>query len=190
MEGLSLSMGKYIVNLLTFVGGSKMIETYRLILEAFTLEMVKAAVKDQKELEKVLNMEVSEQWPNPQYAKILPMKIEELTQQPSLSKWTRLVVLKEENKVIGEIGCKGGPNETGIVEIGYGLVPNYRNQGFATEMVKGMVEWLFQKSEVNKVTAECLEENIPSARVLEKAGFQKVNHSNGMLYWEIEKQPS
>lgn len=164
-----------------------MIETTRLLLLPFTLEMMKAATKDNKELEKVLNMEVSEQWPNPQYAKILPMKIEELTTQPSLTKWTRLVVLKEENKVIGEIGCKGGPNEFGIVEIGYGLVPDYRNRGYATEMVRGLVDWLFRQSEVNKVVAECLEENLPSSRVIEKAGFQRVDHSNGMLYWEIKK---
>jgi RimJ/RimL family protein N-acetyltransferase len=86
--------------------------------------------------------------------------------------------------LIGEIGCKGGPDANGVVEIGYGIVPSARNHGFATEMVQGLVGWLSTHPTVKKVIAECLETNAPSAKVLEKSGFQKINTAGGRIHWE------
>lgn len=64
-------------------------------------------------------------------------------------------------------------------------MPNYQNHGYATEMTQGFVQWLLKLPEVKKVTAECLEKNIPSVRVLEKVGFTCTHTEKGFLYWEI-----
>lgn len=161
-----------------------MIETKRLLLLPYTYELVEATLKSRSELEAVLGYKVSDEWPSPQYAKLISMKKEKLQQEPENSIWSRIAIEKESGTLIGEIGCKGGPNAEGVVEIGYGMVNRARNKGYGTEMVTGLTEWLFDRPEVTKVTAECLETNKPSARVLEKSGFTKLDLREGMLYWE------
>jgi ribosomal-protein-alanine N-acetyltransferase len=70
------------------------------------------------------------------------------------------------------------------VEIGYGIIPEAQNNGFATEAVKGIKEWAFSTCKVDKVLAECSAENIPSIKVLEKLDMKQVDSKDGMLYWE------
>lgn len=163
--------------------GISMLETQRLLIIPYTYELVEATLKGKSELERVLGCIVSDEWPSPTYAKRIPQKQEKLKQYPETSIWSRIVIEKESNTLIGEIGCKGGPNDKGVVEIGYGLVSKARNKGYATEMVLKLTEWLLERPDVNKVTAECLDTNIPSAKVLEKSGFQLINHKNGMYFW-------
>ncbi|MFE1243103.1 GNAT family N-acetyltransferase [Fictibacillus sp. NPDC058756] len=164
-----------------------MIETQRLLIIPYTYELVEATLKGKRkgksELELALGCKVSDEWPSPTYAKRIPQKKEKLKQHPETSIWSMIVIEKESNTLIGEIGCKGGPNDKGVVEIGYGLVSKARNKGYATEMVSKLTEWLLERSDVNKVTAECLDSNIPSVRVLEKSGFQLIEHKDGMYFW-------
>ena len=164
-----------------------MIETKRLMLIPFTLDYVKAAIKGKKELEAILQYQVAEQWPNQDYAEILPFIASKLEKDPSKSKWSFIVMHKEDQKLIGEIGGKGGPNENGTIEIGYGIVEEYRNKGFATEMVKGLVNWLNTLPEVHKIIAECLLENLPSIIVLEKSGFIRTHQDDDLMYWEYKE---
>ncbi|TCS92202.1 GNAT family N-acetyltransferase [Hazenella coriacea] len=162
-----------------------MIETKRLQMVPFTLEYVRAAIMGKEQLESILNYQVSEQWPNPDFAEILPWMADQLEQNPLQSKWSGLIVHRSEQILIGEIGCKGCPSPDGVVEIGYGIVPDYQNDGYATEMVQGFVQWLLQLPEIRKVTAECLKDNRPSVRVLEKVGFTQTRTDQSFIYWEI-----
>ena len=161
-----------------------MIETHRLLIIPYTYELVEATLKGKSELKRTLGCKVSDEWPSATYAKRIPQKKENLKQYPETSIWSRIAIEKQSNTLIGEIGCKGGPNDKGVVEIGYGLVSKARNKGYATEMVSNLTAWLLDRSDVKKVTAECLDTNIPSARVLEKSGFHLVEHKNGMYFWE------
>lgn len=164
-----------------------MIETKRLLIIPFTHEFASAAAKGREALEAILPYKVFDEWPNQDYADILPFVAERLAENPEGSKWSRIIIHKDEQMLIGEMGCKGGPDENGVVEIGYGIVPAYRNKGFASEMVRGLVAWLIQLPEIKKITAECLVENPASARVLQKSGFQQTRVLDGMIYWEINK---
>ncbi|MFG6495494.1 GNAT family N-acetyltransferase [Fictibacillus sp. UD] len=161
-----------------------MIETSRLLLLPYTYELVEATLKGKRDLENVLNYKVSNEWPSPQYLKLIKMKKDKLHQTPEQSIWSRIAIHKESGTLIGEIGCKGGPNEQGTVEIGYGMVSEARNKGFATEMVIGLTDWLAAHPKVKRVTAECLVTNTPSAKVLEKSGFKLMNKTDEMLNWE------
>jgi len=163
-----------------------MIRTERLDLLPFTFKQVEAVLNGNNELEQLINSRVPKEWPSPAYKKTLEAEKERLAHTPEDSQWSRLVVDREERQLVGEIGCKGGPDENGVVEIGYGIAEGFRNQGYATEMVKGLVEWLKQKQLATKVTANCLETNIPSFKVLEKAGFKQTHTADGLIYWEIE----
>jgi ribosomal-protein-alanine N-acetyltransferase len=97
------------------------------------------------------------------------------------------VTLTEKNQVIGDIGFKGKPNDKGIVEVGYGIIPEMQKKGIATESVRAVIQWAFSSSKVKKVVAECLEDNVPSIRVLEKLGMRRTGSENGMINWELIK---
>ena len=60
----------------------------------------------------------------------------------------------------------------GCIEIGYGLAAPCRGQGYGSEAVAAVTEWLLSQPEVRQVQAHTLTSNAPSRRVLEKAGFR------------------
>ena len=53
------------------------------------------------------------------------------------------VLRKEDDSVLGDIDLKK-PNEDRTVEIGYGFIEKYWNQGYATEAVKRTIRLGFQ----------------------------------------------
>jgi RimJ/RimL family protein N-acetyltransferase len=56
------------------------------------------------------------------------------------------------------------------VWIGYAFNPRYRGFGYATESVRGLIEWLFARG-VRSVFANCYLGNIASIALLERLGF-------------------
>ncbi|SEN50555.1 GNAT family N-acetyltransferase [Paenibacillus sp. OV219] len=98
------------------------------------------------------------------------------------------VTLQGSGQVIGDIGFKGKPDPRGKVEVGYGIIPDMHNKGIATEAVGAIMKWAFSTDKVNRIVAECLVDNGPSIRVLEKLGMTRTGTENGMIYWEIVKK--
>ena len=71
---------------------------------------------------------------------------------------------------IGEM-CFKGLDSDGIVEIGYGIMEQYQEHGYATEAVKAISNWAFQEPKISSIEAEIDSKNIASKKVLEKCGF-------------------
>ncbi|PEX83857.1 GNAT family N-acetyltransferase [Bacillus cereus] len=114
--------------------------------------------------------------------------VENVKQDAALLPWGAwYVIRKEDDIVLGDIGFKGKPNENHTVEIGYGFIEKYWNQGFATEAVGELINWAFQTREVETIIAETLLDNYSSIRVLEKLHMKRVNNTGTMINWEIEK---
>ncbi|MGM7723987.1 GNAT family N-acetyltransferase [uncultured Metabacillus sp.] len=110
--------------------------------------------------------------------------LHEIESDPGLIGWgVWLVFLKETNQFIGDIGFKGKP-KNGVVEIGYGILKEAQNNGYATEAMEALINWAFQTKSVVKITAECLSDNKPSIRVLEKLAMLKTYEDEEMMYWE------
>lgn len=114
--------------------------------------------------------------------------VENVKQDSALLPWGAWYVLrKEDDTVLGDIGFKGKPNEDQTVEIGYGFIEKYWNQGYATEAVKELIDWGFKTGEVETIIAETLLDNYSSIRVLEKLHMKRVNATETMINWKIEK---
>ncbi|PFN20322.1 GNAT family N-acetyltransferase [Bacillus cereus] len=114
--------------------------------------------------------------------------VENVKQDAALLPWGAwYVIRKEDDIVLGDIGFKGKPNENHTVEIGYGFIEKYWNQGFATEAVGELINWAFQTREVETIIAETLLDNYSSIRVLEKLHMKRVNNTGTMINWKIEK---
>lgn len=92
------------------------------------------------------------------------------------------------------MGAKGSgvSDGAGDVEIGYGLNPDTRGRGYATEGVGVLVEALLARPEVRRVTAWAAVTNPASARVLEKLDFVPVGtawdeHDGDLTLWARTK---
>lgn len=51
------------------------------------------------------------------------------------------IILKSENKSIGSACFMKEPDEDGIVEVGYEISLEYRNNGYATEAIRALCNW-------------------------------------------------
>ena len=71
---------------------------------------------------------------------------------------------------MGDLCFKGLP-ENGHPEIGYGLLPEYEHQGYATEAVRAACRWAFGQPGVTAVEAETDPDNAASQAVLHRVGF-------------------
>ena len=85
---------------------------------------------------------------------------------------TRLVVRRDTAEVIGELGWKGGPDQGGTAEIGYGLAAGQRGRGYGTEAVGAFVDWALDAGGAAALVAEVIADNLPSRRLLERLGFE------------------
>jgi ribosomal-protein-alanine N-acetyltransferase len=82
------------------------------------------------------------------------------------------VILKSIQKMIGHLYFNQiDPKEFLTWEIGYIFNPKFHNHGFATEAVKAIIQYGFEQLHAHKIVAHCNPKNIPSYRVLEKAGM-------------------
>jgi RimJ/RimL family protein N-acetyltransferase len=82
-------------------------------------------------------------------------------------------VLQREHKcVIGGAGFKGPPDADGMVEIAYGIAPEYQGQGYATEAATALLDYAFGSGRVRLARAHTLPEANASTHVLKKCGFE------------------
>ena len=162
-------------------------ETKRLQLIPFALDLKKAAMNDRARLVEMLGAYVPEHWPGPDMMEALPIFIENMEKAPSEPAWDWIAVHRSDQAVAGGIGFMGAPDKDGVVEVGYDIVPEYRNQGYATEMARSLVAWALQETGIKLVTATCLDTNIGSIKVLENVGMHRVEPDGNMLKWEIRK---
>jgi len=86
------------------------------------------------------------------------------------------VVHRETGEVVGTCSFKGPPAD-GIAEVAYGIDPEHRCQGYATEAAQALVDFASSCAEVTLVRAHTLPDSIASKRVLAKCGFAYVGET-------------
>jgi len=79
---------------------------------------------------------------------------------------------KENNKYIGAFGFTHWSTEDGSAEIAYTLSEKYWRMGIATEVIKKILEFGFEKMELNRIEARCFADNEKSAGLLEKMNMK------------------
>jgi RimJ/RimL family protein N-acetyltransferase len=87
-----------------------------------------------------------------------------------------------DGRAVGGIGFKGQP-EDGCVEIGYGLVPSARGNGYAAEAVVALLT-IAKDNGLSRVIADTARDNIASKRALIRAGFRLVGTDGELHYFE------
>src|ERR1700679_3053899 len=88
-----------------------------------------------------------------------------------------------DGRAIGGLGFKGKP-DGGCVEIGYGLAPSARGNGYAAEAVVALLTVAADHG-LFRVIANTTLDNIASPRTLTRAGFSLVKKDAELHYYEV-----
>lgn len=83
------------------------------------------------------------------------------------------IIDKKSNEYIGEAGILSFNRVADRCVIGYNLLPEYWNNGFATEITKELIKYAFKNLSTERVEALAMNSNVASVRVLEKSGMKK-----------------
>ena len=159
------------------------------IFETKHLRIRKFEMEDAKSLyENHLEEEVKRWIPNESYADI-EMDCVNSKHLP----YVLAVELKETGELIGDTGVNEVEGNLSEVEIGYGICKKYSGNGYATELLKAMTEFITRTFEINVLYGRVMRGNNASVRVLEKNGYEFVReefgaeddpYGNGMLIYK------
>jgi RimJ/RimL family protein N-acetyltransferase len=94
-----------------------------------------------------------------------------------------LLVCDGSGAVIGDVSHFRARRYASSREIGWTIhKPEHRNQGYATEAVTALVDYLFQAYEVNRVECNTASTNLASLRLAEKCGFTHEGVLRGVVF--------
>ncbi len=115
------------------------------------------------------------------------------SRQPDPWKFGFAVIDRPTNQVIGSAGFKGPPDDAGIAEVAYAIVPGFEGQGCATEALGKLVRFAFSDERVRMLCAHTLPVHNASGRVLVKNGFthigEVIDPEDGRVWrWERIKE--
>lgn len=158
------------------------------------LEHAKAELSNREKLSELLNAEIPSNWPPPLNDEAsMNFFLKYIEENPDSTEFIMWYIILEEDKkrkAIGNIGFKGKPDETGTIEIGYSIIEEYQQMGFASEAVSAMVDWAFTRPKVERVIAETLENGFPSQKVLRNNSFNYIGQGSepGVIRFEHTKE--
>ena len=163
-----------------------MIETKRLKIIPLTYQQLIKYAKCDNSLEAELNIEqtsrtISAELHEAIEKTILPNVADKSKNYLYSTIWT--AILKTENKMVGDICFYGEPNENREIEIGYGTYDEFQNQGFMTEIVRSIIDWIKTQKKVKSIIASTDKTNLASFKVLEKNNFIKSGETDTRFIW-------
>lgn len=165
-----------------------MISCEHLILQPLTHDQLIKYIKNDNSLEAELNLNPTRKVISPELKEaleetILPNVADTGKNHLFSTLWT--LILKAENKMIGDICFVGEPDEAGEIEIGYGTYEDFRGKGYMTEAVGCIIEWAKKQDNVKSIFAQTAKNNSASWSILVKNNFEKVAEDGNLLSWRL-----
>ena len=84
--------------------------------------------------------------------------------------------LKESGVLVGDIGIHFMGPQNQQAEIGYMILEGYQGKGYASEMVQGVLTFLFNNYKKHRITAAVDPQNVKSIELLKRAGMRQEAH--------------
>lgn len=166
-----------------------MVETTRLLIKPLTHDQLIKYINADHSLEQELGLNNTSRVISSELREALEQTI--LPNVADVSKnylfstlWT--IILKEQNKMIGDLCFVGEPNHTGEIEIGYGTYEDFRGKGYMTEAVNGMIQWAEKQKNVKTIIASTEKTNTASFTILKNNNFVKINESETLFNWQLK----
>jgi RimJ/RimL family protein N-acetyltransferase len=106
----------------------------------------------------------------------LHWRVPQVRADPSTNPWLiRVAVERSTGVIVGQVNFHAPPDDNGMVEIGYRVNPTHRARGFATEIAHTMWAYAASHPDVRVLRANVRPDNTASRRIIEGAGFVKVD---------------
>ena len=156
----------------TLTEADRLITSERLqlpILDLFQLERIAAgdiaSVASQMEIRLSADWLEAVRW-------LAGMRAKQLRDRPQDAAWLiRPIVRADTHEAIGHLNFHAGPDDKGMVEIGYTLLPAARGQGYALEAVRAMLDWARSVHQIRHFRASVAPDNERSLNLIGKLGF-------------------
>jgi RimJ/RimL family protein N-acetyltransferase len=103
------------------------------------------------------------------------MRAEQAEEDPASLLWVTGVIWDERlRRAVGRAGFHGPPDDTGMVEIGYAVDPEYRRRGYARAALEALLARAAQEPDVRRVRVSISPDNVASYQLAAQYGFRKV----------------
>jgi RimJ/RimL family protein N-acetyltransferase len=113
----------------------------------------------------------------PSVERFMSRRLEQVRLDPTVQRWLgRELALRDAGRlVVGNAGFHGQPGVNAVdaadaLEIGYGISPNHRRQGYATEAIAALIAWARTQG-IDHFVASVAPDNKPSLAIIHKLGF-------------------
>ena len=97
-------------------------------------------------------------------------RLQQTQQDARTLDWIAQIVTSD-HRVIGHAGFHGPPDQTGMVEVAYSVVPTYRGQGYAKSMLRDLLQRAIAEPDVHVVRATIRPDNIASLATIRPFKF-------------------
>jgi aminoglycoside 6'-N-acetyltransferase len=99
--------------------------------------------------------------------------------------WYQIALeLKASGEMIGDCAFHVLVQDGQQAEIGVTLSRRYQRNGYATEALTRLLEYLFRELELHRVEATCDVENLASAKLLERIGMRREGHLHENIWFK------
>ncbi len=106
-------------------------------------------------------------------------------QRPLGAFGTYQLVRRADDAVIGDVGFMGPPDATGAVSVGCAITEDARGQGYGTEALTALLEWVRRQSGLTCVLADTTRSDLASQRLLERVGLCRIGEDGELLYYML-----
>jgi RimJ/RimL family protein N-acetyltransferase len=150
------------------------IRSARLELPLLSLEQLdRVAAGDLEKLALELNAVVTPEW-GAEVRRLAGYRARQLRERPADAPWLLRAMVRAEpppREAIGYLNFHAGPDERGMVEIGYTLLPAARGRGYAIEAVRAAFDWATRAHGIHLFRASVAPDNERSLNLIGKLGF-------------------
>jgi RimJ/RimL family protein N-acetyltransferase len=126
-------------------------------------------------------------WDAPYSLELAQVFCAEMSRQPVgvPGEWCQLALeLKAGGEMIGDVAFCILQEDGRQAEIGFTLSRRYQYQGYATEAVRQLLDYMFSDLQLHRVRANCDPDNTASARLLERVGMRREGHMLHSLWFK------
>jgi ribosomal-protein-alanine N-acetyltransferase len=172
---------------------SDLIRSPRLDLRLLSVEAIDAVLAgDGERVSALVDFALPEGFPDEGATEFLAFRRSQLVGDPAWAPWlARAIVRRDDGVLVGTATFHGPPGINDIAaddaaEVGYTILPEHRNRGYATEAAWAMMEWAHHEHGVRRFISGIAPDNAPSLRVIHKLGFQATGIvEDGELIFEL-----
>lgn len=151
------------------------LHTQRLLIRNFTTSDLDAFLAYRNDPEVAKYQSWSLPYPREQ-AEVFIREMQDI-HAPKQGDWLQLALeIKETGEMIGDVAFGVKEDDPRQCSVGFTIASAYQKNGYATEALTALLDYLFEDVDMHRVVADCDTENVGSWKTLEKLGFRREAH--------------